>query len=160
MEEPAEQRGGHEIVLEDSSRKARVRKHDDVTLYHFPLSLDSQKVRLALAEKNVTWRSRVVNLVELENLEPWHMRLNPNGVVPTLVVDGNSVTDSLQIVRYINDEFPGHALAPLGEGGDREMASWMERADSLPLRELTYATLSGLAGRVDAVLPGRIGPDG
>ena len=62
---------------------------EGLILYHFPASLCSQKVRLALAEKGVRYATRVVNIGPAhENYEPWYMRLNPRGVVPTLVHDG------------------------------------------------------------------------
>ena len=40
------------------------------------------------------------------------MKLNPNGVVPTLVHDGNVITESSLILYYIDDAFPDPPLMP------------------------------------------------
>ena len=55
-----------------------------LTLYHANHSTCSQKVRLCLAEKKLSWESQLVNLATNEHLAPEYLQLNPNGVVPTL----------------------------------------------------------------------------
>jgi len=67
-------------------------------LYHAPQSTCSQKVRIALAEKNLDWTERRVNLAKNDQLRPEYLALNPNGVVPTLVHDGHVIVDSSRIV--------------------------------------------------------------
>ncbi|MGB1278187.1 MAG: glutathione S-transferase family protein, partial [Nannocystaceae bacterium] len=90
---------------------ARDRDPRGVKLYHYPLSLCSQQVRLALAEKGVAYTSQVVDIGRAcENYRPWYMRLNPKGVVPTLVHDGECFTGSARIVAYIDEHFPGPQL--------------------------------------------------
>ena len=42
--------------------------------------------------------------------DPTYMKLNPNGVVPTLVHDGNVITESSLILYYIDEEFPDPPL--------------------------------------------------
>ena len=82
-----------------------------VTLYFFHGSLCSQKVRLALEEKNVSYTGRLVNIgPRMENYEPWYMRINPRGVVPTLDHDGHIVTDSARIVVFVDEHFDGPDL--------------------------------------------------
>ncbi|NDJ20679.1 hypothetical protein GS682_03280 [Nostoc sp. B(2019)] len=66
-------------------------------LYYFPGSLCSQKVKLVLAEKNLKWSDRLINLLTFENLQPNYIHLNPKGVVPTLVHDGKVICDSAMI---------------------------------------------------------------
>lgn len=118
-----------------------------VVLYHHPGSLCSQKVRLALAEKGVPHEARTVDIgPRAENFEPWYVRLNPMAVVPTLVHDGEPVTDSARIVRYIDERFEGPALHAGDEAGRGEEARWIERADALPLRELSYGRVPGPFG--------------
>ena len=63
-------------------------------LYSHPVSPASQKVRLVLAEKNIDYEIRPVDLPAKENLEPWYLKLNPMGVLPTLVVDGTPLVES------------------------------------------------------------------
>src|SRR6202021_1035874 len=40
------------------------------------------------------------------------MKLNPNGVVPTLVHDGNVICESSLILYYIDEAFPNPPLMP------------------------------------------------
>lgn len=118
-----------------------------VVLYHHPGSLCSQKVRLALAEKGVTYEAKTIDIgPSAENLEPWYVKLNPRGVVPTLVHDGQPVTDSARIVRYIDDHFPGPELHATTEGGKELEVFWIDAADKIPLREISYGALRGPLG--------------
>ncbi len=118
---------------------------DDLTLYHFPHSLCSQKVRLALAEKGARYEVRVVNIGPAhENYEPWYMRLNPRGVVPTLVHDGEPIVDSARIVRYIDEHLPGPPLQPEDPALHALMEEWIERQDRFPMRELSYGSGNSL----------------
>ena len=73
-----------------------------LVLYHSPYSTCSQKVRLALAEKGLEYTSREISFAREEQLTPEYLKLNPNGVVPTLVHDGEPVTDSSCIMEYLD----------------------------------------------------------
>ncbi|XP_003745766.1 ganglioside-induced differentiation-associated protein 1 [Galendromus occidentalis] len=74
-------------------------------LYHALPSSYSQKVVLALKYLNLTYESRLVNLFDGEQLEPWFLDLNPKGEVPTLK-DGDLVlTDSADIIQHLNDRY-------------------------------------------------------
>ena len=76
-----------------------------IMLYHHPLSVCSMKVRLALEEKGLEWSGRVVDIVQKqEQLDPWYLELNSNGVIPTLQHTNGStqvVTNSVDIIRFI-----------------------------------------------------------
>jgi glutathione S-transferase len=62
-------------------------------LYHSVNSVCAQKVRIVLAEKNLEYRDHLMTL-RGDQFDPAYMKLNPNGVVPTLVHDGQPVTES------------------------------------------------------------------
>src|SRR5262245_34508637 len=81
-------------------------------LYHDWRSFCSIKVRLCLAEKGLPWESRVIDLMKLEHTTPAYLKLNPNGVVPTLVHDGTPLHESTIINEYLNDVFPAVPLMP------------------------------------------------
>lgn len=116
-------------------------------LYAFPGSLCSQKVRLALAEKGVDYENRFVDIeLRMQNFEPEYLRLNPRGVVPTLVHRDQVVTDSARIIRYIDEAFEGPRLVPEDVGERERMESWIEQQDHLNMRELSYASFKGLLG--------------
>ena len=64
-----------------------------IELYNAPTSTCSQKVRMALLEKGQSWTDRIIFFAKGDHLSDWYLKLNPNGVVPTLVHNGSVVTD-------------------------------------------------------------------
>ena len=88
-------------------------------LFHFVLSNCSQRVRLGLEEKGLPWTSHHLDLPANEHATPDYQRLNPNGVVPTLVHDGQVVIESNDILAYLDDRFPEPPLRP-ADGAARE----------------------------------------
>jgi glutathione S-transferase len=58
-----------------------------LTLYHNDMSVCAQKVRLCLAEKQLAYEDRHLNLRAGDQKRPEYLALNPNGYVPTLVHD-------------------------------------------------------------------------
>jgi len=103
-----------------------------LTLYHSPISTCSQKVRLALAEKNLDYDSRIVELSRQEHLEDWYLAINPNGVVPALVHDGSPVVDSSVICEYLDEVVPEPALGPREPLGRAAMRAWMRYFEEVP----------------------------
>ena len=80
-------------------------------LYHGTTSVYAQKARLTLAEKGLEWESHLMAL-NGDQLDPAYLKLNPNGVVPTLVHDGNVIVESTVIMHYLDDTFPAPPLMP------------------------------------------------
>ena len=74
-------------------------------LYHNINSVCAQKVRIALCEKDKDVKEHLLTLQGDQN-DPAYMKLNPNGVVPTLVHDGNVITESSLILYYLDETFP------------------------------------------------------
>ncbi len=83
-------------------------------LYDAPQSTCSQKVRLTLAEKNLEFVEHKLKLFQNEQLKPEYLKLNPNGVVPTLVDGGAPIIDSSVIMEYLDEEYPKISLTPAG----------------------------------------------
>lgn len=114
-----------------------------LTLYHHPLSVCSMKVRLALEEKGVAWSGREIDIVRnQEQLEPWYIKLNPKGVIPTLEVRHDStavVTDSARIIRFIASLPEGDSLLPTDQETRRLMEQLIDLADGIDLQVLSYA---------------------
>ncbi|MBH8553771.1 glutathione S-transferase family protein [Nostocaceae cyanobacterium CENA357] len=111
-------------------------------------SLCSQKVKLVLAEKNLEWKSRLINLLAFENLQPSYMRLNPRGVVPTLIHNGQVITDSVMIIRYLDEQFPHPRLIPTEPMLREKMDGWIYLQNQFPMRELMYGNYQGIEGIV------------
>ena len=85
-------------------------------LYHSINSVCAQKARIALEEKGQKAIDHIMTL-RGDQYEPAYLKLNPNGVVPTLVHDGVPITESSLILYYIDDVFP--AAATDAEGAAR-----------------------------------------
>ena len=82
-----------------------------LALYTHPMSPCAQKVRIVLAEKGLEWEKRHVSLPDKENLKPDYLKLNPLGVVPTLVDDERPIIESSIICEYLEDKFPDPPVA-------------------------------------------------
>jgi glutathione S-transferase len=83
-----------------------------LTLYDFGNSVCCQKVRITLVEKRLEWQAIRVDLFKSEQYEPSYLKLNPKGVVPTLVHDGTPVIESTLICEYLDETFPDPPLMP------------------------------------------------
>ena len=80
-------------------------------LYHNINSVCAQKVRMALLEKGVAATEHLLTL-RGDQFDPAYMKLNPNGLVPTLVHDGTVILESSLILYYIDEAVTGPALMP------------------------------------------------
>lgn len=100
-----------------------------LTLYHNNLSVCAQKVRIQLAEKGLEWEGHHVDLVHGEHLRPEFLKLNPRGLVPTLVHDSVVVIESTVILEYIEDAFPERSLRPTSPGLRAAMRVWEKLPD-------------------------------
>ena len=96
-----------------------------LTLYNNAYSTCSQKVRLALFEKALAWEDRQVSFIRNEHLAPEYLRLNPNGVVPTLTHDDAVVIDSSVILEYVDEVFPDPPMAPRDAVGRARLRAWL-----------------------------------
>lgn len=101
-------------------------------LYHANHSTCSQKVRLCLAEKGLSYESQLVNLATNEHLTPEYLKLNPNGVVPTLVHDDAVVTDSGVICEYLDEVFPDVPMLPDDPAKRAVVRAWGRYLDEVP----------------------------
>ena len=102
-----------------------------LTLYHFDRSTAAQKVRLSLAEKGLKWKSRIIDpsLDAREQHDPEYLRLNPRGVVPTLIHDGKAIRESQVIVEYLEDVFSTPSLRPADPFQRAQMRIWTKLID-------------------------------
>jgi glutathione S-transferase len=112
-------------------------------LYHSGLTTCSKQVRHCLREKRLPYASRYVELWRFENLSPSYLKLNPNGVVPTLVHDGTPIINSFCINEYVEDAFPEPPLRPADLKERARMRYWAWTADEihLQLARLTHARM-------------------
>lgn len=101
-------------------------------LYHAPISTCSQKVRLVLAEKQLPWTGRIIHFGSGDHLSPSYLAMNPNGVVPTLLDDGDIVIDSTVINEYLEDVYPQIPVRPKNPKVAARMRAWRQYIDEVP----------------------------
>lgn len=85
---------------------------DTLELYHAGLTSCSKKSRLCLKEKGLPYKSHFVALNKFEHHDPAYLKLNPNGLVPTLVHNGTVIIESGVINEYVDEVFPENPLRP------------------------------------------------
>ncbi|MBX9826519.1 MAG: glutathione S-transferase family protein [Xanthobacteraceae bacterium] len=122
-------------------------------LYHDWASFCSIKVRLCLAEKNLPWESRFVDLMRLDQLKPDYLRLNPNAVVPTLVHDGRAIWESSFINEYLDETFPEVPLVPKDAHARARMRYWVKFEDDVLHPVIRPASFNLMIRKAIAALP-------
>ncbi len=75
-----------------------------ITFYSAPMS-SASPVAAALAELNVPHETITLDLKAGDQRKPAYLTLNPNGKVPTLVVDGTPMFEALAIMQWLGDRF-------------------------------------------------------
>ena len=100
-----------------------------IELYHNDMSVCAQKVRLTLSEKKLAWTGHHMNLRAGEQHTPEYIKLNPLGVVPTLVDNGRVLIESTVICEYLDDAYPDIALRPADPFARGQMRLWMKKLD-------------------------------
>jgi maleylacetoacetate isomerase len=81
-------------------------------LYSFFNSSTSYRVRIALAIKGQTYDTQGVNLRSGQQRDAAYLEVNPSGVVPSLVDDEVTLSQSLAIIDYLDARFPEPRLIP------------------------------------------------
>jgi glutathione S-transferase/GST-like protein len=102
-----------------------------VELYFFqPLGTNSGRVFLALLEKGVDFIEREVDGRNFEHLKPAYLAINPKGQAPTLVHDGQVLTEGMVINEYIDEAFEGPPLRPADLRERWRMRIWQRYAEN------------------------------
>ena len=88
------------------------------TLYYSP-GAASLVVHWLLIETGARHELHRLDLQAGEHKRPEYLALNPNGVVPTLLVHGEPLTEAAALVLYLADAHPSFGLAPEPGTSDR-----------------------------------------
>jgi glutathione S-transferase len=95
-----------------------------LTFYFAPGS-SSMAPHIALHEIGVPFESRPLSFARSENRTTAFLAINPEGKVPTLLVDGRPLTEVAAILFYLARRFPEAALLPDDVGAQAQAVSWM-----------------------------------
>jgi glutathione S-transferase len=98
-------------------------------LYHHGSSACAAKVRFALAEKGLEWVGHYVDILSGEQFRPEFLAINPKGVVPVLIADGNVITESTVICEYLEEACPGPPLYPRAPLERARVRAWTKAVD-------------------------------
>jgi maleylacetoacetate isomerase len=75
----------------------------DVTLHDYWRSSSAYRVRIGLNLLGIAYRSIPVDLTTGAQLDPKHLKTNPQGLVPVLEIDDLCLTQSLAILEYLDE---------------------------------------------------------
>jgi glutathione S-transferase len=83
-----------------------------MTILYYAPSTASLVVHWMLIELDVPHELRAVDLAAGAQRSPAYLALNPAGRVPTLILDGVPITESVAIAMHLADAYPAASLAP------------------------------------------------
>ncbi len=94
----------------------------ETVLYDYWRSSAAYRVRIALNLAGLAYRQVAVDLLRDEQKEDANLARNPQGLVPTLEIDGLVLTQSLAIVEYLDETRNAGLLPPDAAGRARVRA--------------------------------------
>jgi glutathione S-transferase len=112
------------------------------TLYNAPQSTCSQRVRFVLNAKRLGFDEKKLDLLAGDQLAPEYLKLNPNGVVPTLDHDGAIVIDSSVIIEYLDEVAPRQSFTPDDPVKRAHMRALMRFIDEMPAAAVRVPTFN------------------
>ena len=95
-----------------------------LTLYFAP-GASSMAVHIALHEVGAAFDARPLSFQRRENRAPTYLALNPEGKVPTLLIDDRPLTEVAAILFYLARRFPEAKLLPEGAEAEAQALSWL-----------------------------------
>ena len=119
---------------------------NNYVLHGYGESVASNVVRLALSEKQISFD---YNLVYLESkgdhLKDDYKKLNPKTLIPTLVVNNKPIPESIDIMKFIDNEHPNQGISLFPANKDEEfdrLLDYLFLDDAKELGE-TFGTTGG-----------------
>jgi maleylacetoacetate isomerase len=88
----------------------------DIILYDYWRSSAAYRLRIALNLLGLAYERRVVDLLAGEQRSSENLTRNPQGLVPTIEIDGLTLTQSLAVLEYL-DETRGARFLPQDPSG-------------------------------------------
>jgi maleylacetoacetate isomerase len=108
-------------------------------LYTYYRSVSAHRVRIALNHKGIPYKSLFIDQDAGAHRADAYLRLNPQGLVPALVVNENFIiTQSAAILEYLEERYPERPLLPADINGRARVRSFAQVciADVQPLNVL------------------------
>jgi maleylpyruvate isomerase len=131
-----------------------VNEVDKLTLHGFFRSSATFRVRIALGLKGLNFDYISYNLRDQEQRAPAYLALNPQGLVPTLMMGDQPLTQSLAICEYLDEVHPAPALLPANalERAKVRAAAYVISCDVHPVQNLKVLNRLRALGQGDEVV--------
>ena len=165
---PEEPHMGLRVADVDREQHRAASSHAMIRLYRAPWSTNVERVTLALAHKGLEAESVWIEYSDRSEVE----RVSGQGLVPVIDDDGTVVSDSLAILRHLEERHPDPPLFPADPARRAELdvfLDWFDRvwkvapnaieADPSRTDELA-AVMDGHLDLFEAMLAGPRPPDG
>jgi glutathione S-transferase len=121
-------------------------------LYHAEPAANSLKAMIYVHEKELPFESIYVDLHKFEQHSPEFIAINPEGQVPVLIHDGNTITHTTVIGEYLEDAFPdAPPLRPNTPVGNARMRYWNKFTDE---HVMNYVSMWGWHRMVGVIARG------
>jgi len=127
-------------VPSEDVRTREVLEWKGVHLFYGASSLCSRKVVCVLALKGVQFEGHLLDLRKRENRTDFYVGINPRGLVPCLVHDGEVIIESNDILLHLEKHFKEPALIPSGPEELVRMKAYLDTQDAyhIDIRNLTF----------------------
>ena len=135
-----------------------------LTLYFGP-GASSMAPHIALHEVGAPFEGKPMSFNRKDMRQPAFLAVNPEGKVPTLLIDGRVLTEVAGILFYLARRFPAAGLLPDGEiEAEAQVISWMSfiassihpaRRQGLEHARAIYALADKRLGKNDWAVGGR-----
>jgi len=127
----------------DDIRTREILAWKGLHLFHGRMSSCSQKLRIFLNLKGIDWQGHELNLAQNETYTEYFLGINPRGLVPVLVADGEVHIESNDIITLLEARFPEPCMIPKDRAG--EIAKLLRQEDDLhiALRTLSFRFVFG-----------------
>jgi len=147
----------------DREQHRAASSHAMIRLYRAPWSTNVERVTLALAHKGLEAEPVWIDYSDRSEVE----RVSGQGLVPVIEEDGTVVSDSLAILRHLEERYPAPPLFPADRGRRAEVdvfLDWFDRVwkaqpNGIETHPSLTAELSAVMDRhlnvFDAMLRGR-----
>jgi glutathione S-transferase len=109
-------------IITDAPRNGAIPMY---TLYYSP-GAASLVAHWLLIETGAAHEIKLIDTQAREHKQPAYLAINPQGLIPTLLIDGRPVTEAAALVLHLADAHPSAALAPaIGDPARASYYQWI-----------------------------------